>query len=637
MGNIPHVNEIIKALLHEVSQPEKNEARIAELLTQLLAQRPEALRSALDQQGLSVSGDGNLVAERDITIGNGNVIGANNIVIRVDSEAPRLAELLKQLQQRTKWQEFQQKFPLYAKVLITAGFVSIVFLVLEVNLGLGDLNNRIANTTMWTAGKLESYADSISWLGDLFPTHHSFEDIAIVVIDKKTEEFFDKPFSVSWREYHAGIVQKLSEEGVKVIVFDMTFRNRAGDPSIDERFIASIQSARAKEPVTEVFIGKACEGDEPEALQAAVSGLGIGPIQELADTMQLPVAIIKKQGDFSEAGLSDLLVQSSSLQAYTAFSGENLLGALLPFERKKIVGDDTKCALFQGGDYEIYMTLDFSAADKLRSRIVPYEKIFQAEADSKVLSDLAGKIVIIAHKPEKVDIKVSSISSSNRELYTFEIQALAINALLNNVVVRQLSVFEHIVLVIVMGVLVVAIRYWLAHTDPLLRRFILLLVLALFLVGTVCLYSAYHILIYGLYPVGLFIFAYWLTGKHISFWEVYFWILIVLHLATFVSQSSGWYDYLDLPFTILALLGLFGFVYHRQILAARFWYFAVFIIIAWDLVYNIFLLSPVGSQADSWQNLVSLPLNLLLLVPEYIALYRYGHRPKSSERLIQSP
>jgi hypothetical protein len=76
---------------------------------------------------------------------------------------------------------------------------------------------------------------------------------------------------------------------------------------------------------------------------------------------------------------------------------------------------------------------------------------------------------------------------------------------------------------------------------------------------------------------------------------------------------------LDVAFSVIGISGLFGFAYRKRVLHPHVWMAAAVLLPIWDALINFVLYRP--QDADP----ASVSVSLLLLVPQYLALWRYGH------------
>ena len=93
-----------------------------------------------------------------------------------------------------------------------------------------------------------------------------------------------------------------------------------------------------------------------------------------------------------------------------------------------------------------------------------------------------------------------------------------------------------------------------------------------------------------------------------------------------LKQTYTWVEWLDLPMTLIALAGVWGYGFAPGRFSGWFWHAVLGGILVWDLVFNFFLRSfahwGVHTQVAVYEMLA---VGFVLFLPEYIALYRYGY------------
>ncbi len=116
-------------------------------------------------------------------------------------------------------------------------------------------------------------------------------------------------------------------------------------------------------------------------------------------------------------------------------------------------------------------------------------------------------------------------------------------------------------------------------------------------------------------------------------WKLYFALVVLLQLLTIAvvlpETSLGPIETIDLPASMISLLGMWAFAFQRQLGRARFWQIWFPVIVTWDMVI-LFYFVPQGlayalSGSDpttATENLFSLALG----APLYAALYLYAFR-----------
>ena len=115
-------------------------------------------------------------------------------------------------------------------------------------------------------------------------------------------------------------------------------------------------------------------------------------------------------------------------------------------------------------------------------------------------------------------------------------------------------------------------------------------------------------------------------------WKIYFWFLVVIVVNGYSSMFSAYlifYDYLDIPFSILGLVGLFGYAYKKKLLCPNIWKICFFLIVIWE-IFNTFFIpfhanrELVGQNEEFYVKFIS----LFIALPLYISLFLYGFRSK---------
>lgn len=114
-----------------------------------------------------------------------------------------------------------------------------------------------------------------------------------------------------------------------------------------------------------------------------------------------------------------------------------------------------------------------------------------------------------------------------------------------------------------------------------------------------------------------------------TWWKVYFWIIaaqvVGTPIAAIHTSDLTVKDLIDWVFVVVGVTGLFGFVYNKHIGDKRLWKVFLPVFIAWDVF--IRLISPSYSESNpELSYYIAAILLFAILVPQYIALYRYGYR-----------
>jgi hypothetical protein len=111
-----------------------------------------------------------------------------------------------------------------------------------------------------------------------------------------------------------------------------------------------------------------------------------------------------------------------------------------------------------------------------------------------------------------------------------------------------------------------------------------------------------------------------------TLWKVYF-IIFVLSLfltEVYLKLYSGFklHEYLDLPLSVLALVGLFGLAFGKKILSANFWKIYFFVYLVWDT--SFLFINPYISSSKF--NFTTSLFAFIVMLPLYVGLYFYGFK-----------
>lgn len=379
--------------------------------------------------------------------------------------------------------------------------------------------------------KIESYT---VWLGDMFVEKSFHEQIVLVTINEHTEQFLRKPFDRTWRHEHATLVETLSLAGARVIAFDMYFK----EPTpYDAALAEAMQRARTRG--TAVVVGIAdVNGRDPELVQelrGVVQGWGVLCVgKQWGSAKVVPLAIVKSPRDGRQPVYQ---VPSLALQAVAAYQEGDILPANQ--ERKEIeiwnaqrgqkhdIGfsemDEVRwfqpsCPAIQKGDAVANVVLDLSPLEMLRrpSSHYAYHEIMPAVAPA-VLEQFRGKIVVVGVEKEGRDVFHIFRALHWEERSGVELHADAINTVWKSahgqVPIRPLGQGWQWFMLLCLSVVGAGIRYGMSHAPGVWRVGLVLLVLLLYLAGTISLYSQYRVLFNTLYHVGALWATYWMVGK----------------------------------------------------------------------------------------------------------------------------
>jgi len=116
-------------------------------------------------------------------------------------------------------------------------------------------------------------------------------------------------------------------------------------------------------------------------------------------------------------------------------------------------------------------------------------------------------------------------------------------------------------------------------------------------------------------------------------WKIYSWIftgILTLTYATMPHEVVSSRELIDIPISVVSLIGLFGFAFKIRIGAQTFWQFWLFTAVSWDLIYNFFL------TPHSGVSMLKVLIGAAIFVPQYVALYKYSFPDVMTDTRISS-
>lgn len=115
-------------------------------------------------------------------------------------------------------------------------------------------------------------------------------------------------------------------------------------------------------------------------------------------------------------------------------------------------------------------------------------------------------------------------------------------------------------------------------------------------------------------------------------WKVYFCFLtavVLVFLGGSITGPVSAIKIIDIPLSLIALAGLFGFAYQKSILMKTFWKVLLPVVVVWDLFANFLWNGVSGLRDFAWLEIVFvIAVYYVLFSAEYAALYLYGFRSK---------
>jgi CHASE2 domain-containing sensor protein len=407
-----------------------------------------------------------------------------------------------------------------------AFLASIVAMLLMFFVGYTGLFD-VLHADDWLATRFIPYMDE-------FVAKKFSPSVRLILADEGVNGSLDVP-DISWRRYHGSLIDKLSEAGAKVIVFDLEL-NRP-NPASDKDFAAAIE--RAKSRGTRVILGKGLDelgNIKPDADLSSELANAAGDDwgnYEVGGSKHGGIVRIYQLGQLdrksSPTNTSETAVlPSMGLQAVSAFlSNGPPVKAFFDEDRGQIQlradGRLLKNIPVYENSYSDY-DFPFSVADRadLKTITKSYVDVFNQQDKEYLKRQYQNTIVLIGFKTSEDLFNVFQAEKR----YGAEIHANVISNLLVDSYVSLLSTPYELLISIVMvgaGVLVkarfshvFATRIVIPFTDPKKTIEIPGLLIAAdvaYLLIAFLLYKNQLIFILKTYHLVAPFVAYWLTGK----------------------------------------------------------------------------------------------------------------------------
>lgn len=118
------------------------------------------------------------------------------------------------------------------------------------------------------------------------------------------------------------------------------------------------------------------------------------------------------------------------------------------------------------------------------------------------------------------------------------------------------------------------------------------------------------------------------TTKRSIWWKIYFFVISILSflgMTTFLlSDGAGIIDYLELLLLIVATAGLFGFVFSKKVLFAKFWLPFLIIYFVTGLFYESLSGVDMRQGMSGSAYYISMAIGYLVSIPGYYGLFMYS-------------
>ena len=362
--------------------------------------------------------------------------------------------------------------------------------------------------------RLETLTVRLAELGGPEGVH---ADVTVVAIDSLDVLEEEEPWGTAWRPRVAGLLDRLSGAGARVVALDISF---AGTTPHDEELAAALR--RAEERGTRVIVGVDSLGEDHQpAIAPALQFADWGTLCAATGAQQVVDLVIRKAGS---GGLSAEL-PSLPLRAVAVHLGLEI-AALEPASRRVLLLDERNrptpvrfaavqriartspgCPVLARGDSVASLVIDYSRRGALRDtrHRMTYGTVMAAGGS---LTRLADKLVVVG--VETGDIVVSLYPGMGGERrFGFEIMADAVSTLLSGRLIRPVPGWASFALILVLALVGAGLALWSGAERRWTTALALGAILVLLVAVAVWAYRAAGMMILVAYPATALFLGFW--------------------------------------------------------------------------------------------------------------------------------
>ena len=113
-------------------------------------------------------------------------------------------------------------------------------------------------------------------------------------------------------------------------------------------------------------------------------------------------------------------------------------------------------------------------------------------------------------------------------------------------------------------------------------------------------------------------------------WKVYFVFMVLLMFVgafgLFVMEGKGFAEIISVFLIIPAMLGFFGYVFSKKILARKIWLINFYVQLGWGVLYYFVSTADLSAGMDQQTYLISNGVMWVISIPYYVALFLYSSK-----------
>ena len=388
---------------------------------------------------------------------------------------------------------------------------------------LWGLDTQIASYSLWVSKGLMPVA--------------SEDRVVVVALDEETERTLARPYDASpfWRGQHARLIDRLSDEGVRSIVFDFFFERETESDAV-----LAQAATRARDRGTRVVFGvRGLDAENPRLAPALLkAGVEWGILcigHKRGYLFTAPLARARQRDSQPQAGVGDCDegADNPALAMVAVFDGKpaDVCSAArhitlvskdrvnhIPFsEMERLRSTPARCAAFEREDRIATRLLVLSPLEFWRRQPHRYSYAHLLHPDSApASSELKGKTAIVGVTTVATtaarDIHIIERGVWREERFGVELQADALRTLLSGFTVRPLQPLVQFIIMLIIAVLGAVVSFLTADKSRGLTLAVLASVVMVYFGISLLLLSGTGILLNLMYDIVAFGLAYRILG-----------------------------------------------------------------------------------------------------------------------------
>ena len=337
------------------------------------------------------------------------------------------------------------------------------------------------------------------------------EDIIVMTADSSTHRHYGtSEMDISYRPYHAALIDSLSKYGAKVISFDLFTKK---ETAADSLLVSAIDLARSRgtsvvfgynqllenEPFVieslrdKTYLGNVCLGKR-------LGHASVMPLVVKKGDMQLHSFALQSYAAFRDVEIQNVNFENHQIDLYKKGSTERVQYSFYERTKKR----QQKCPAISVQDTALNLILDIIPYDRIKKQRESYIGFMEED-----LSRFEGKLVFVGEGRGKQD----DHWIYKGERVGVQLYADAVNTIMNKTAIRSLGDWGQLVIMMIMAIIGGFIKFRKPQLSKYWKFAHLAIAVVVYLGFTILLYMHDNILLNTMYHLVALFGAYWIVGK----------------------------------------------------------------------------------------------------------------------------